>query len=417
MRKKTRIPKETIPESSTLIGITGGRKKVFLPDNCKHTFVCGTTGAGKTVALSNFIASAIEKDYPAVIIDGKGDIGKGSLLDVVLTLSNGKKPLYIINLNDPTHSDKYNPFQNTTPTTVKDMLINMTEWSEEHYKLNTERYLQRVVNVLSAFQQTLSFSSIIKCLNTDTFIRGSTELLRLEQISKQQHIDNVELAKTSGKIAEDAVARFATIAESEVGRVFQRQGIDVYQAIKEKAILLFVLNPLLYPELSPALAKLVLIDCKKAVSKLFGSTERTFFLFDEISSYASSSLLDLVNKSRSANITCVLATQSLSDLDVVSEQFKNQIIENCNNYIVLRQNSAESAELWANVLGTRSTLEVTYQLQQRGLNTSETGFGSAKRVREFLYHPDDIKTLKTGQGIFMSKDINYHAKIAVNKPF
>ena len=62
-------------------------------------------------------------------------------------------------------------------------------------------------------------------------------------------------------------------------------------------------------------------------------------------------------------------------------------------------------------------MEVTYQLQQQGLNTSETGFGSAKRVREFLYHPDDIKTLKTGKAVFMSKDYNYHVKIAVNKPF
>jgi len=125
-----------------------------------------------------------------------------------------------------------------------------------------------------------------------------------------------------------------------------------------------------------------------------------------------------VNKSRSANVTCVLATQSLSDLDyAVEEAFKEQVIENCNNYIVMRQNSSVNAEHWAGILGTRSTLEVTYQLQQKGLNTSETGFGSAKRVREFFYHPDDIKNLKTGEAIFLSKDIDFHSKIKINKPF
>ena len=139
---------------------------------------------------------------------------------------------------------------------------------------------------------------------------------------------------------------------------------------------------------------------------------------DEINSYASPVLIDLVNKSRSANITCILATQSLSDLDYAcGEAFKEQVIENCNNYLVMRQNSAVNAESWANIIGTKATMEVTYQLQQKGLNTSETGFGSARRVREFLYHPDDIKTLKTGNAILLSRDNGFHCKVVIYKPF
>jgi len=84
---------------------------------------------------------------------------------------------------------------------------------------------------------------------------------------------------------------------------------------------------------------------------------------DEINTYASGALLNLVNKSRSASVTCVLATQSLSDLDGVSPEFKEQVIENCNNYLVLRQNSSANAEHWANVIGTRETLQATYQIR------------------------------------------------------
>ena len=91
---------------------------------------------------------------------------------------------------------------------------------------------------------------------------------------------------------------------------------------------------------------------------------------------------------------------------------------NTNNYIVLRQNSAVNSEHWANILGTRATIDVTYQLQQRGrFETSDTGLGSARRTREFIYHPDDIKNLSVGKGIFMTKDFNYHCKLTVNKPF
>ncbi len=177
---------------------------------------------------------------------------------------------------------------------------------------------------------------------------------------------------------------------------------------------------MLYPEISPLIGRLILIDAKQTVNKCFDSNlQRAFFIFDEINSYASSALIDLINKSRSANITSILATQSLSDLDYAcGEAFKEQVIENTNNYIVLRQNSAVNSENWANILGTKNTIDVTYQLQQNGyFETSETGLGSARRVREFLYHPDDIKVLQTGKGIFMSKDMNYHCRLDINKPF
>ena len=163
----------------------------------------------------------------------------------------------------------------------------------------------------------------------------------------------------------------------------------------------------------------MLIDSKIAIGELFQTKiARTFFVLDEISSYATTSLTDLVNKSRSANVTCILATQSLSDLDfAVNEAYKEQVIENCNNYLVLRQNSGVNAEHWANVLGTRATFDATYQLQQQGHDVLQTGLGSMRKTREFFYHPDEIKTLGTGQGIFLSRDTGYHNAIKIHKPF
>ena len=354
-----------------------------------------------------------------LIIDGKGDTGKGSILDVLTQLNKHyHKKIYCINLTNPSLSDTYNPFYNTSPTVAKDMLINMTDWSEEHYKVNAERYLQRLILLMNKAEIPLSFQSIVKFMELDHFTLLSTQLVKGKQISKENHLENLEIAKTSGKVAENSIARFSTIAESELGEIFSKTGIDIATALQEKAIILFILNPLIYPELSPAFGRLVLIDSKKAISQRFQNQKRTFFLFDEINVYASKTLIDLVNKSRSANVTCVLATQSLSDLaSAEDEDFTQQIIENCNNYLVLRQNSAVNSENWANILGTRQTMEVTYQLQQKGLDTTQTGFGSARRVREYLYHPDEIKQLQTGYGIFLSRDEYFHSKLHINKPF
>ncbi len=420
MRKqKPKIIKPSKPqEKGTFIG-TYGRREVYIPDNAKHVFVCGTTGSGKTVALSNFIKNAVDNDIPALVVDGKGDIGEGSLFNIIQTLNQGKKKVYVINLSEPAHSDKYNPFYGATSAMATDMLINLTDWSEEHYKLNAERYIQRILQLMEKGGFALSFRKIVKCMNPDKFTAMSSYLLKQELISKEEHVDNLELLKTSGKISQSSVARFSTIAESQAGKILSESGINIAQALKENAIILFILNPMIYPELSPAFGRLMLIDSKIAIGELYSAQmPRTFFILDEISSYATTALTDLVNKSRSANVTCVLATQSLSDLDfAVNEAYKEQVIENCNNYIVLRQNSGVNAEHWANILGTRATLDVTYQLQQKGLDTSQTGYGSARRTREFYYHPDDIKTLGIGQGIFLSRDTGAHNTIKIHKPF
>ena len=401
--------------NATLIGYTRLKKGIYCPDNAKHIFVSGTTGAGKTVLLLNFILHCIEKGIGLLLVDGKGDTGQGSMYEVTKTFCEKyNRPLYVINMNEPIKSAKYNPLKNATETVAKDMLINMTEWTEPHYKTNTERYIQRVVKLMNIAEIPLSFNSIIHNMSADNFESLSVVLQRSGLITKENHIENLELIKTSGKIAEQALSRFATIAESEIGEIFDESGIDIYSALQEGAVILFVLNPLIYPETSQALGRLILIDSKKAVSKLFNNDRRSFFVFDEINVYASSVLIDLINKSRSAGVTCICATQSLADLETaVGEAFKHQIIENCNNYIVMRQNSFTSAEEWAKTLGTQEKMQLTYQLNER----EETGMGTAKRVREFIIHPDEIKSLKTGMGVFLSRDNGKCEKINVIKPF
>jgi DNA helicase HerA-like ATPase len=405
--------KKAPPEECIFVGTTG-KRKVFLPCNAKHVYVCGTTGSGKTVALANFIDSGMKYEFPMLIIDGKGDTGKDSLLDVVQTLGESRK-VYVIDLNRPETSYKYNPFCNTSSTVIKDMLINLSSWSEEHYKLNVERYLQRVIDLISLAEIPISFRTIVKYIEKNSFLMLSKDLVQQKKITKEQDIENKNLSKQSGDIAESAIARFSTLLESELGTIFADEGIDIYTALKENAIIMFVLNPLLYPELSPLFGNLVIIDSKKAISKLYSEeVKRRFFIFDEINVYASNSLLDLVNKSRSAGVTCVLASQSLSDLSAsVSEHFKNQVIENCNNYIILRQNSPVNAEEWASIVGTYKTLDMTYQIEEG----ATTGKGSIRKVHEFSLHPDDIKKFETGKGYIVSKDKKISCPININKPF
>lgn len=404
------------PKDLTLLGIDNARKIVSIPDNAKHIFLPGTTGSGKTVTISNFIESAMQKDYGLVCIDGKGDISDSSMTAIFKTFAEKyHRKYYIISLADIDNSDTYNPFLLADIQTVKDMLINMSEWTEEHYKLNTQRYIQRVLQLMQLNKIPFSFATVIENLPQSNFELLSAELTKQSIITKEEHLSNIELAKASGSIAAGAEARFADIAEGAAGKILTSNGVDIFKALQEGAAILFVLNPLQYPELSPAFGKLIMIDAKKAIAKSFTqSQQRKFFLCDEINVYASPILIDLVNKSRSAGVTALLATQSMADLEAAAgPAFKQQIIENCNNYIIMRQNSPEGAEELAGVLGTKTGMEITHQIGDGG---EGTGRGSVKQVREFLYHPDTIKNLRTGEAIYLSKDNMYHQKIKIRKP-
>jgi len=170
--KKPAYQGEKQTEESVFIG-TANKKNVFIPSDAKHVFICGTTGSGKTVALSNFLVCGARHDYPMLIIDGKGDTDAGSLLEMTKKLCPDRK-LYVINLNEPATSDKYNPFKNTSTDVIKDMLINMTNWSEEHYKYNTERYIGRLCKLLSMHGIAISLDALTQYLPKTSFIKLRT---------------------------------------------------------------------------------------------------------------------------------------------------------------------------------------------------------------------------------------------------
>lgn len=411
---------EVINDKSTFLGLYG-KKKIFINNDVKHIFICGTTGSGKTVTLSNFIESVFKYDYPSLIVDGKGDINDGSILEYINKFKKiyPNKKVYVIDLNNPETCDRYNPFYQKNPTVIKDMLISMTDWSEEHYKVNASRYIQKVIYLMKENNIEITLESVIKHLSLLSFTDLSLRLQKEKIISKEEHLENVKNAENMIKIVEGAMARFSILVESDIGAIFKtsKNSIDIPSALNKNAIILFILNPLIYPETSPLFGRLITIDAKQGVSSLFHKKfERIFYIFDEISIYASNELLLLVNLSRSANITSILATQSLSDLENVSESFRKQVIESCNNYIVMRQNEPTNAEIWANTIGTRKSPEVTYQIKNNYQTTDTTGLGSFKITRVYLYHPDIIKSLKMGEAIYISKDNNIHYKVKINKP-
>ncbi len=60
-RVKHRMKQKNLNETNSALLGYNRRKPIFSPDNAKHIFICGTTGSGKTVALSNYMQNCMKK--------------------------------------------------------------------------------------------------------------------------------------------------------------------------------------------------------------------------------------------------------------------------------------------------------------------------------------------------------------------
>ena len=165
--------------------------------------------------------------------------------------------------------------------------------------------------------------------------------------------------------------------------------------------------------MSQTLGRLIINDLKATMAQQLGNgvKNKLYVIFDEFSVFAGEQVLNVINMGRSAGIHAVLSTQSLSDIasgrKENADHFINQVVGNCNNFILHRQNSPEDAEKLAEMMGTRNTLEYTAQVSQTG----PTHMGTVRRTRGFIAHPDEIKSLKTGEAFFFSKEDNKVSKI------
>jgi type IV secretory pathway TraG/TraD family ATPase VirD4 len=171
----------------------------------------------------------------------------------------------------------------------------------------------------------------------------------------------------------------------------------------ENAIIYFCLQPLAFPAYAECLGRLIINDIKSLAATQLHQSKPTkiYIIFDEFSVFAGSQVVNLINQGRSAGIHAILSTQSLSDLHAKGgDALVGQVLNNCNNYIIMRQNYHDDADQFALLIGTKSDCQLTLQVE--GIN-GQFGTGSVREIKKFIIHPDAIKQLSRGEAFFLSK--------------
>ncbi|MFP5222887.1 MAG: type IV secretory system conjugative DNA transfer family protein [Acidobacteriota bacterium] len=386
----------------------------------QHLCLIGTTGAGKTVSLYNFIINAALNRKAIVFVDGKGD--QDNIRKFKSTMAEYGIPCSVVTMDGNT---AYNAFSSGTPDELTDKIIGLFDWSEEHYKLGARSFLQQLLIAFTLRRMRPTLSNVVEYCDRRSVKRllgikddpkkakkqkedAKVEPFGPEDMDRKKPEQVVEpealrcwrlMENVDPKAVSGLQGRIAALAEGDLRPIFQDGGLDLADCIERKEAVLFSLDSLRYPEQSRALGRLIVNDLKTAISvhsrNSQANPEPVALFFDEFNVFASHQVVDIINKSRSAGFEALLSFQSLSDIDKLEsgEPLRRQIIQNCNTLIVQKQNDHKDAEELASLFGTKEALKSTAQSD----DDEFTGMMSNRLVREFVVHPDDIKRLEVGQ--------------------
>ncbi len=185
--------------------------------------------------------------------------------------------------------------------------------------------------------------------------------------------------------------------------------IDLRAALAGDEVVLFSLNSSSYGKLAAQLGTLVVQDLTTAVGDRLeragqdAASPRAIVGVDEFSALGADNVLALLARGRESGVSVFLATQELADLDRAGQGLKDQVMGNTAVKIAHRQDVPGSAQTIAQLAGTIKVWEESRQIGGRLFGGLDTGRGTRRQVEQFRVHPNQIKTLRTGDAVVITK--------------
>lgn len=373
-------------------------------DGQEHVLATGTTGSGKTANILNYVENKMKKKEFVAIVDGKGGMKEFDLYTVTKKLAKkyGRK-MYVLNqsnLNDP-YNSPYNPFSDLDANAIRDCLVNMRDWGDDHYKGMASIYWQTLAQILIKTKEIpVTLPNIVYFSNPENLLELLSHLDRNE-IGAELYDRAEQLANgEEGKQAKSSISGSAVVVAGDGGKLFadNEEGWNLRKAYDENAVVVVLLNELKYSDFAGAVGRLVIDDIKALVGDLLArenDNNKSLVVLEEIGVYATDGMEGLLNRARSAGVQTIVSMQTFADTDKISPQLTRQIIGNTNNFLMMLNNDEETVDRLCKLVGTRKAVETT----KRSDDGEDTGQSSNRLVDNFILHPNDLKQIAKGSGI------------------
>ena len=151
--------------------------------------------------------------------------------------------------------------------------------------------------------------------------------------------------------------------------------IIMERVLEERQILYVQLPANLYKIQAPSLGKVFLQDVQQegSLRQVYRATRSQFpfsVIVDEFARFADLTIVDSLSQLRDARVEFTLAHQSLADLTLVSEPFRDSVWDNSRVKIILNQDNPVLCEMVAKSIGTTEEVKLTVRRDPGPLFTS-----------------------------------------------
>lgn len=382
----------------------------------EHVLICGATGVGKTSLLMTMLQHCMCHNYPAIIIDPKGDFVDLDIIKDLAKTFGREDDLMVFSLSNPNESCAYNPIKLGTPENKKSKLMDGLSLSHEYYGAIASMVLINIFEILNALGEPNADLSRVLSILIDQETRAELEarLVNLPEspetgllLKNLKAIRQVSLKDISGLCAQlqnFTMSEFKGIMLNESGKT----EIDMLDVLTKGKIAYFQLNTNAYSDLARRFGKLLIEDIKFTSNTIQSNREMPRAKFagvfiDEFGSFATKEFANIQKMVRSAGISLRLFYQGMADLRAVSPEFEDQVLGNTLTKIILRQDVDSDVEKWSGMAGTVSDLIESYQIEDTVLMKIRTGMGNMHEGKRMKIDFDVFKQLGKGQAVVIDK--------------
>lgn len=436
-----------------LFGVTvDTAKPIYVDDETltRHCFIIGQTGVGKTVAASILMFQQIQRGGGLLFIDPKVDRQNIQNIHQFAAWCGRERDLYIINPDDPSISNTYNPILDGDSDEVADRILGLIPSTEtsagaDYYKQAANQALIAIISTCKALKRGYTFLDLSILLDNEKAMQELLDeatgqlpeddatvalSLWLEQYRKPFDPKSPESAgnldmKRMKELLGGITGRMRNFGTGNFGEVLNTYTPEVrlFDVVSQGKICYVALPTMGKTVAANNFGKMTINDLKTSVSWLQGrhSHLRPAVPFMAFIDEAGRVLGDgmamsvLMEQARSARVFMCLAMQNLSNLKAVSSELVEMVSGNTATKIIFRLGSQESAEELAELIGMKKTITRSLtQASARGASAEFTKLGpgytasdnkattlAEREDEDYLVPPDAIKRLDKGECILL----------------